>query len=204
MGRNGWFGIRAPEAPWSSEAQQSRGSSLASASWAATKNVPLLGMQRGQSHPTRHQGSSCSRAGQAGKSLLQLLLVSTARPRVAQHFPGHGVHDKHHPQPLASLRSPKHFTTLTLGSGEQPPPYSHTGSNKGRQVKGFAQGKSQRARNGAADALPPKVRPHVLANSSRFPTSPSLVNDCAAKGGRVQRNMACLCPRKTVLTVKSK
>lgn len=56
-------------------------------------------------------------------------------------------------------------------AGEPPPP-RHTGSDRGRQVKGFAQEKSHRATNRAADALPPKARPHLLANSSRFPTSP--------------------------------
>lgn len=56
---------------------------LASASRAVNKNLLLPGMQRGQSHPARHRRSSGSRGGQAGKSLPQLLLVSTARHRLA-------------------------------------------------------------------------------------------------------------------------
>lgn len=83
-----------------------------------------------------------------------------------------GLQDKHHHFPLISSKSPLHFTTLARAAGEQPPP-CHTGSNKGRWVKGFAQEKSHRARNRAAHALPPNApNPQFLDTTWRFPTSP--------------------------------
>lgn len=139
-------------------------------------------MQRGRSRPARRQGSSCSPEGQAGKNLLQLLLVSTAGPRPA-------LPRSRDARQTGQLQEPRAFPKPHPGSGEQPLPAVQAG-------QGLCPGHGHRAQSRAANALTPKARPHLWPAAPDMQPAPDkhLERDCAVRGAWLWCNRACPCP----------